>query len=269
MDDAVRLESLTKTYGSGDGAVSALRDTSLSFPRGSFTAIMGPSGSGKSTLLQCAAGLDRPTSGRVFIDGQDTSGLNETRLTELRRASTGFIFQSFNLLPSLTAEQNVALPMRLAGRRPPRGAVRQALAQVGLEKKAGSRPSQLSGGQQQRVAIARALVARPAVLFADEPTGALDLSTGRELLVTLRALTGPGGGTPGIPGAPGGIPSTPGAPGTAHRVSTTIVMVTHDPNVAAYADRVLFLADGGLVGELLQPTAEDVAARMTHLGVSS
>ncbi|MDG9690353.1 ABC transporter ATP-binding protein [Streptomyces mutabilis] len=269
MDDAVRLESLTKTYGSGDSAVSALRDTSLSFPRGSFTAIMGPSGSGKSTLLQCAAGLDRPTSGRVFIDGQDTSGLNETRLTELRRASTGFIFQSFNLLPSLTAEQNVALPMRLAGRRPPRGAVRQALAQVGLEKKAGSRPSQLSGGQQQRVAIARALVARPAVLFADEPTGALDLSTGRELLVTLRALTGPGAGTPGVPGAPGGIPSTPGAPGTAHRVSTTIVMVTHDPNVAAYADRVLFLADGGLVGELLQPTAEDVAARMTHLGVSS
>ncbi|MFH8236930.1 ABC transporter ATP-binding protein [Streptomyces sp. NPDC018321] len=256
MDDAVRLESLTKTYGSGDSAVSALRDTSLSFSRGSFTAIMGPSGSGKSTLLQCAAGLDRPTSGRVFIDGQDTSGLNETRLTELRRASTGFIFQSFNLLPSLTAEQNVALPMRLAGRRPPRGAVRQALAQVGLEKKAGSRPSQLSGGQQQRVAIARALVARPAVLFADEPTGALDLSTGRELLDTLRALTGPGGGAPG-------------GPGTAHPVTTTIVMVTHDPNVAAYADRVLFLADGGLVGELLQPTAEDVAARMTHLGVSS
>ncbi|WCN01617.1 ABC transporter ATP-binding protein [Streptomyces sp. M92] len=262
MDDAVRLESLTKTYGSGDSAVSALRDTSLSFSRGSFTAIMGPSGSGKSTLLQCAAGLDRPTSGRVFIDGQDTSGLNETRLTELRRASTGFIFQSFNLLPSLTAEQNVALPMRLAGRRPPRGAVRQALAQVGLEKKAGSRPSQLSGGQQQRVAIARALVARPAVLFADEPTGALDLSTGRELLDTLRALTGPGVGSPGGPGIPGG-------PGTAHPVTTTIVMVTHDPNVAAYADRVLFLADGGLVGELLQPTAEGVAARMTHLGVSS
>ncbi|MFI7411838.1 ABC transporter ATP-binding protein [Streptomyces sp. NPDC049627] len=253
MDDAVRLESLTKTYGSGDSAVSALRETSLSFPRGSFTAIMGPSGSGKSTLLQCAAGLDRPTSGRVFIDGQDTSGLNETRLTELRRASTGFIFQSFNLLPSLTAEQNVALPMRLAGRRPPRGAVRQALAQVGLDKKAGSRPSQLSGGQQQRVAIARALVSRPAVLFADEPTGALDLSTGRELLVTLRALAGPGGD----------------APGAEDRVTTTIVMVTHDPNVAAYADRVLFLADGSLVGELLQPTADDVAARMTHLAVSS
>ncbi|MFD7814658.1 ABC transporter ATP-binding protein [Streptomyces sp. NPDC059785] len=254
MDDAVRLESLTKTYGSGESAVPALRETSLSFPRGSFTAIMGPSGSGKSTLLQCAAGLDRPTSGRVLIDGQDTSGLNETRLTELRRAATGFIFQSFNLLPSLTAEQNVALPMRLAGRRPGRGAVRQALAQVGLEKKAGSRPSQLSGGQQQRVAIARALVARPAVLFADEPTGALDMSTGRELLGTLRALAGPGDGD---------------VDGTGDRVTTTIVMVTHDPNVAAYADRVLFLADGSLVGELLQPTAEDVAARMTHLAVSS
>ncbi|GAA3495611.1 ABC transporter ATP-binding protein [Streptomyces prasinosporus] len=253
MDDAVRLESLTKTYGSGDGAVSALREISLSFPRGSFTAIMGPSGSGKSTLLQCAAGLDRPTSGRVFIDGQDITGLNETRLTELRRDSTGFIFQSFNLLPSLTAEQNVALPMRLAGRTPPRGAVRQALAQVGLEKKAGSRPSQLSGGQQQRVAIARALVTRPAVLFADEPTGALDLTTGRELLGTLRALAGTGGATGGA----------------GDRVTTTIVMVTHDPNVAAHADRVLFLADGSLVGELLQPTAEDVAARMTHLAVSS
>jgi putative ABC transport system ATP-binding protein len=251
MDDAVRLESLTKTYGSGDSAVSALREVNLSFPRGSFTAIMGPSGSGKSTLLQCAAGLDRPTSGRVLIDGQDTSGLNETRLTELRRASTGFIFQSFNLLPSLTAEQNVALPMRLAGRRPQRGAVRAALAQVGLENKAGSRPSQLSGGQQQRVAIARALVARPAVLFADEPTGALDLTTGHELLVTLRALAG-----------------AEGAEGADGQVTTTIVMVTHDPNVAAYADRVLFLADGNLVDELHKPTADAVAARMTHLAVT-
>ncbi|MFE3518140.1 ABC transporter ATP-binding protein [Streptomyces sp. NPDC059166] len=256
MDDAVRLESLTKTYCSGDSAVTALREIGLSFPRGSFTAIMGPSGSGKSTLLQCAAGLDRPTSGRVFIDGKDIVGLNETRLTELRRDRTGFIFQAFNLLPSLTAEQNVALPMRLAGRKPKRGAVRQALAQVGLEAKAGSRPSQLSGGQQQRVAIARALVARPAVLFADEPTGALDLTTGRELLDTLRRLAG----------AP--VPAQGGAPGHEGRVTTTIVMVTHDPNVAAYADRVLFLADGSLVGELLSPTAEAVAARMTALAVA-
>ncbi|MEU8709890.1 ABC transporter ATP-binding protein [Streptomyces sp. NPDC048565] len=258
MDDAVRLESLTKTYGSGDSAVTALREIGLSFPRGSFTAIMGPSGSGKSTLLQCAAGLDRPTSGRVFIDGTDIVGLNETQLTELRRDTTGFIFQAFNLLPSLTAEQNVALPMRLAGRKPKRRLVQQALAQVGLENKAGSRPSQLSGGQQQRVAIARALVARPAVLFADEPTGALDLTTGRELLDTLRQLAGAPLQNPGV------VP----APGHGERVTTTIVMVTHDPNVAAYADTVLFLADGSLVGELRSPTAEAVAARMTDLAVS-
>ncbi|WP_411083999.1 ABC transporter ATP-binding protein [Streptomyces sp. cmx-18-6] len=269
MDDAVRLESLTKTYGSGDSAVTALRDIGLSFPRGSFTAIMGPSGSGKSTLLQCAAGLDRPTSGQVFIDGQDITGLNETRLTELRRDRTGFIFQAFNLLPSLTAEQNVALPMRLAGRRPERGAVREALAQVGLEKKAGSRPSQLSGGQQQRVAIARALVARPAVLFADEPTGALDLATGRELLDTLRGLAGAPVPAQGGTGGAGGSGSAGGAAsGDAGRVTTTIVMVTHDPNVAAYADRVLFLADGRLVGEERSPTAEAIAARMTDLAVA-
>ncbi|MFE4264795.1 ABC transporter ATP-binding protein [Streptomyces sp. NPDC056883] len=262
MDDAVRLESLTKTYGSGDSAVTALREIDLSFTRGSFTAIMGPSGSGKSTLLQCAAGLDRPTSGRVFIDGKDIVGLNETQLTELRRETTGFIFQAFNLLPSLTAEQNVALPMRLAGRKPGRRTVREALAQVGLENKAGSRPSQLSGGQQQRVAIARALVARPAVLFADEPTGALDLTTGRELLGTLRQLAGSSVQVPAV------VPAPAPAPGRGERVTTTIVMVTHDPNVAAYADRVLFLADGSLVGELLSPTAEAVAARMTALAVS-
>ncbi|WP_406311551.1 ABC transporter ATP-binding protein [Streptosporangium sp. NBC_01639] len=245
MDDAVRLESLTKTYGSGDGAVTALRDIRLNFPKGTFTAVMGPSGSGKSTLLQCAAALDRPTSGRVFIDGTDIAGLNETALTELRRESTGFVFQAFNLLPSLTAEQNVALPMRLAGRKPDRRTVQRALAQVGLEDKGGSRPGQLSGGQQQRVAVARALVTRPAVLFADEPTGALDLTTGRELLDMLRKLVdSPGDGL------------------------TTVVMVTHDPNVASYADRVLFLADGGLVGELIAPTPEAVAARMTDLTVS-
>ncbi|MEU1405869.1 ABC transporter ATP-binding protein [Streptomyces sp. NPDC005728] len=245
MDHAVRLDSLTKTYGSGDSAVTALRDIRVSFPNRSFTAVMGPSGSGKSTLLQCAAALDRPTSGRVFIDGTDVAGLSETRLTEFRRESTGFVFQAFNLLPSLTAEQNVALPVRLAGRRPDRQAVLQALAQVGLEKKAGSRPGQLSGGQQQRVAIARALVTRPAVLFADEPTGALDLATGRELLDVLRKLV-----------------DSPAGDGL-----TTVVMVTHDPNVASFADRVLFLADGNLVGELVSPTSDAVAARMTGLAV--
>ncbi|MFC4472402.1 ABC transporter ATP-binding protein [Streptomyces xiangluensis] len=245
MDDAVRLESLAKSYGSGDSAVTALRDIQVSLPKGSFTAVMGPSGSGKSTLLQCAAALDRPSSGRVLIDGTDIAGLSETQLTEFRRESTGFVFQAFNLLPSLTAEQNVALPVRLAGRKPDRRTVQQALAQVGLEKKAGSRPSQLSGGQQQRVAIARALVTRPAVLFADEPTGALDLTTGRELLEVLRKLV-----------------DSPADDGL-----TTVVMVTHDPNVASFADRVLFLADGSLVGELISPTSEAVAARMTELAV--
>ncbi|MEV8334329.1 ABC transporter ATP-binding protein [Streptomyces niveus] len=244
--DAVRLEALTRLYGTGGSAgstVTALRAVDLAFPRGSFTAVMGPSGSGKSTLLQCAAGLDRPTSGRAHIDGTDITELSETRLTELRRRSTGFVFQAFNLLPSLTAAQNVALPMRLAGRRPDRGAVREALAQVGLAGHAGRRPGELSGGQQQRVAVARALVTRPAVLFADEPTGALDLSTGRELLRILRELV-----------------DSPDDDGLA-----TVVMVTHDPNVAAYADRVVFLADGALASELPSPTPEAVAARMTEL----
>jgi putative ABC transport system ATP-binding protein len=251
MYEAVRLENLTKTYGSGDGAVAALRGVDVSFPAGTFTAVMGPSGSGKSTLLHCAAGLDRATSGRVFIDGADVTGLNETRLTELRRKSTGFIFQSFNLLPSLTAEQNVALPLRLAGHRPDRRMVLRALALAGLEGKGASRPNQLSGGQQQRVAIARALVTQPAVLFADEPTGALDIATGRQLLETLRGLVG-----------------TPGAREGLDKPATTIIMVTHDPNVAAYADRVLFLADGALVGELPAPDADVVAARMTELAVA-
>ncbi|MEU0597439.1 ABC transporter ATP-binding protein [Streptomyces sp. NPDC006393] len=249
MRAAVRLEGLTKSHGVGDGAVTALRGVHAVFPEGSFTAIMGPSGSGKSTLLHCAAGLDRAGSGRVVIDGVDISGLDETRLTEMRRKSTGFVFQSFNLLPSLTAEQNVALPLRLAGQHPDRAAVRAALARVGLVDKAGTRPGRLSGGQQQRVAIARALVTRPAVLFADEPTGALDLATGRELLSTLRRLCD----------APVDD-EHPEPPGT-----TTIIMVTHDPNVAAYADRVLFLADGLLVGELPRPTADAVAARVTDL----
>lgn len=241
MNDAVRVESLTKTYSSGDSAVTALSGMDLAFPRGSFTAIMGPSGSGKSTLLQCAAALDRPTSGRVILDGTDITGLDETARTRLRRDVTGFVFQSFNLLPSLTAGQNVALPVRLAGRRPDKEAVRCALAQVGLEDKAGRRPGQLSGGQQQRVALARALVTRPAVLFADEPTGALDLTTGREVMDILRGIAAE---------------------------TTTVVLVTHDPHVAAYADRVVFLADGRFAGELHRPDPGAVAARVTGLAVA-
>ncbi|MBO8200948.1 ABC transporter ATP-binding protein [Streptomyces smyrnaeus] len=243
MDDAVRLEALTRRYGSGKTAVTALGPVSMSFPRGSFTAIMGPSGSGKSTLLQCAAGLDRATSGSAVLDGTDLSALSETKRTTFRREATGFVFQAYNLLPSLTAEQNVALPLRLSGRRPGRDEVRRALAQVGLADRAHSRPDHLSGGQQQRVAVARALVTRPAVLFADEPTGALDLTTGNELLELLRDLVD-----------------------SRERGVGTVVMVTHDPRVAAFADRVVFLTDGVLAGELHSPTAQTVAARMSDLG---
>jgi len=235
---AIALAAVTKVYGSGGGAVTALREVSADFAPGTFTAVMGPSGSGKSTLLQCAAGLDRPTSGEVWLAGQPLRGLSEKKLTMLRRDRIGFVFQSFNLLPSLTAELNVALPLRLAGRRPARGEVREMLAVVGLADRARHRPAELSGGQQQRVAIARALVTKPDVVFADEPTGMLDSATGREVLSLLRGLA------------------------TARQ---TVVMVTHDPVAAAYADRVMFLADGQVAGELREPTAQSVAARMTGL----
>jgi putative ABC transport system ATP-binding protein len=200
---------------------------------------MGPSGSGKSTLLQCAAGLDRPTSGEIRAAGHDLGRLSETRLTMLRRERIGFVFQAFNLLPSLTAELNVALPLRLAGRRPARRQVRDALAAVGLAGRAHHRPAELSGGQQQRVAIARALVTGPEVIFADEPTGALDSATGRDVLGLLRGL--------------------------ADREGRTVIMVTHDPAAAAWADRVVFLADGHLSGELDAPTTASVAARVAGL----
>ncbi|MDW5327287.1 ABC transporter ATP-binding protein [Plantactinospora sp. KLBMP9567] len=237
--DAVRLAEVSRRYGSGDSAVTALDRVTLGFASGTFTAVMGPSGSGKSTLLQCAAGLDRPTAGSVTVGDVDLGGLSETKLTLLRRDAIGFVFQSFNLLSALTAEQNVALPLRLAGRRPRRGDVRAALATVGLAGRARHRPAQLSGGQQQRVAIARALITRPRVLFADEPTGALDSTAGREVLRLLR--------------------------GQVDRAGQTIVMVTHDPVAAGYADRVVFLADGRIADELRQPTASAVAERMTAL----
>ena len=236
--EALRLVSVSKVYGEQQ-PVPALRNVSLALAPGSFTSIMGPSGSGKSTLLQCAAGLDRPTSGEVYLSGQPLGKLSETKLTLLRRERIGFVFQSFNLLPSLTAELNVALPLRLAGRRPSRQQVRAVLATVGLADRARHRPAQLSGGQQQRVAIARALIARPDVLFADEPTGALDSTTGREVLGLLRGLV--------------------------DRERQTIVMVTHDAVAASYADRVVFLADGRLVDELVAPTPQSVAERMTGL----
>ncbi|CAL9509040.1 ABC transporter ATP-binding protein [Streptomyces collinus] len=235
---AVRLRSVTRSYGTGDNAVTALDQVSLDIPRGTFTAVMGPSGSGKSTLLQCTAGLDRPTGGQVFLGETDLTRLSEKKLTLLRRRRIGFVFQAFNLLPALTAEQNVGLPLRLAGRRPRRSEVLNVLEQVGLRERAGHRPSEMSGGQQQRVALARALVTKPEVLFGDEPTGALDSTTSREVLTLLRTMVDRG---------------------------QTVIMVTHDPVAASYADRVLFLADGTVQGELYAPTAEQVAQRMTAM----
>ncbi len=235
----LRLDDVHRTYGTGPEAVRALRGVDVEFARGGFTAVMGPSGSGKSTLLQCCAGLDRPDSGRVTLDGTDLSGMGETELTVLRRERIGFVFQAFNLVGSLTAEQNVGLPLRLAGRRPDPAQVRRALAQVGLGERTGHLPSQLSGGQQQRVAIARALITRPRMLFADEPTGALDSASSRDVLALLRDLV--------------------------DREGQSTVMVTHDPVAAGYADRVLFLADGRIVDDLSRPTAQQVAERMTAL----
>jgi putative ABC transport system ATP-binding protein len=238
--DAVRLDSVRKVYGGAGNGVVALDGVTISFARGSFTAVMGPSGSGKTTLLHAAAGLDRPTSGSVVLDGRQLSGLSETALTKLRRERIGFVFQAFNLLPALTVQQNVILPLRLAGRRPDRVRVAQVIRQVGLADRRGDRPGALSGGQQQRVAIARALVTRPAVIFADEPTGALDTGTAREVLGLLRK--------------------------SVRAAGQTVVMVTHDPMAASYADRVVFLADGRFVDQLLHPTADAVAERMIRLG---
>ena len=242
--EAVQLWSVSKVYGAGQQAVVALNAVTTGFPAGSFTAIMGPSGSGKSTLLHCAAGLDRPTDGKVFVAGTELGALKERALTRLRRERIGFIFQSFNLMPSLTAADNVALPMRLAGRRPSRSQIKAALTAVGVADRARHRPSELSGGQQQRVAIARALVTRPAVIFADEPTGALDNATSREVLGLLRTAV--------------------------DRHGQTVVMVSHDPLAASYADRVVFLADGQIVDEVRATGgpgrgAEAIAARMANL----
>ncbi len=235
----VSLRDLRMVYGTGERRVLALAGVTVDFPPATFTAIMGPSGSGKSTLLHCAAGLDRPTGGRVAIAGKDLGSLDETGLTRLRRDRVGFVFQEFNLVSSLTAGQNVALPARLAGRRTSAGEIAAALAEVGLADRAGHRPSELSGGQQQRVAIARALFNRPAVLFADEPTGALDSQSSRQVLDLLRTLV------------------------DEHR--QTVVMVTHDPLAAAVANEILVLADGRLVDRLTGVSAESIVARLAAL----
>ena len=237
---AVALHDVRKVYGSGEGAVAALDGVSVALEPGTFTAIMGPSGSGKSTFLHVAAGLDRPTSGSVTLGDTELTKLSERRLTILRRKQIGFVFQAFNLMPSLTVAQNIGLPLRLDGRRVRRSEIREAAARVGLGERLGRRPAQLSGGQQQRVAVARALITRPAVLFADEPTGALDIKTGRGVLQLLRELV--------------------------DRDRQTVVMVTHDPAAATYADRALLLADGRLAGSIDNPTADEVADSLAHLG---
>ena len=239
QNPVAQVVAVSKTYGRAAEPVHALRNVTAAFAPGTFTAIMGPSGSGKSTLLHVAAGLDRPTSGDVQIGGSDLSGMSEKALTRLRRNRIGFIFQAYNLMPSLDVAQNIGLPARLAGTRVDRHWLDEVAHRVGLAERMRHRPAQLSGGQQQRVAIARALVMRPEVVFADEPTGALDSRTGGEILTLMRE--------------------------SVDRHSLTIVMVTHDPLAAARADSVLFLADGRIVDHLVDPTADSVAERMTHL----
>jgi putative ABC transport system ATP-binding protein len=237
----VAAREVTRRYGEGDTAVDALRGVSLDVGRGELTAVMGPSGSGKSTLMHILAGLDRPTSGEVFVDGTSIGRLGDTELTKLRRKHIGFVFQFFNLLPMLTAEENITLPLSIAGEKPEREWFKTLVDQVGLADRLSHRPAELSGGQQQRVAIARALASRPTVVFADEPTGNLDSATSEEILHLLRA--------------------------SVDGFGQTTVMVTHDPRAAAIADRILFLADGVIVRELGRSDAAEVLAVMNELNV--
>jgi putative ABC transport system ATP-binding protein len=238
---AARAVDVWKVYGSSEATqVDALAGVTLDLPRGRFTAIMGPSGSGKSTLLHCLAGLDRPGSGEIHLGGVDITRLNDRELTMLRRNRLGFIFQSFNLLPTLTAAENITLPLRIAGKKPERAWVDSIIDTLGLRPRLTHRPTELSGGQQQRVAAARALASRPDLVFADEPTGALDSHSSAELLGFLRHAV--------------------------RELDQTVVMVTHDPVAAGYADRVVFLSDGHIVDEMTEPTADTVLDYMKHRG---
>ena len=235
---AVAAAGLTRTYGAGDSAVHALRGVSLDLPAGQFTAVMGPSGSGKSTLMHLLAGLDTPSAGSVEVAGHDITRMKDRDLTRLRRKHIGFVFQSFNLLPTLSAEENIVLPLAIAGRKPPAAEIDALLERVGLSERRGHKPAQLSGGQQQRVAIARALMTRPTVLFADEPTGNLDSEAGAGILRLLRDAVDIDG--------------------------QTTLMVTHDPRAAAIADRVLYLTDGRVVADLAGPSEADILAVMNR-----
>jgi putative ABC transport system ATP-binding protein len=237
---AARVVGLTKTYGVGDARVVALDDVSLDIAEGEFTGVMGPSGSGKSTLMHCCAALDTADQGSVFIGDQDLTRLKDKALTRLRRDQIGFVFQSYNLVPTLTAKENILLPLAIAGRKPDEGWYDAVIATVGLGDRLSHKPNELSGGQQQRVAVARALVSRPRIVFADEPTGNLDSRSGAEVLELLRA--------------------------SVDQHAQTVVMVTHDPVAAAYTDRVVFLADGRIVDEVRDPDREqvlEIMARMT------
>ena len=236
---AARAVGLTKTYGEGDAAVRALDDVSVDFERARFSAIMGPSGSGKSTLLHCMAGLDQPTSGRVLIGDVDLTTLSEKDLTLLRRRSVGFVFQAYNLVPTLTASENITLPLDIAGERPDKAWFDEVVDTVGIRDRLSHRPAELSGGQQQRVAGARALVTRPEIVFADEPTGNLDSKSSQEMLTFLRSAVKDHG--------------------------QTIVMVTHDASAASFADRIVFLGDGRVVDEMVEPTTERILDRLKSL----
>jgi putative ABC transport system ATP-binding protein len=237
---AAHSVDLHKTYGTGPAAVHALAGVNVIFERGRFTAVMGPSGSGKSTLMHCMAGLDRPTSGQAFVGGLDIATLNDAGLTRLRRDRIGFVFQSFNLVPTLTAAENITLPTALAGKKVDRAWLDHLVGQLGIGERLAHRPKELSGGQQQRVACARALISQPDLIFADEPTGNLDSNASADLLAFLRR--------------------------SVEELGQSIVMVTHDPRGAAYADRVVFLDDGTVVDDLEQPTADSVLERMRTLG---
>ena len=237
---AAHSVDLRKTYGTGPAAVHALAGVNVIFERGRFTAVMGPSGSGKSTLMHCMAGLDRPTSGQAFVGGLDIATLNDAGLTRLRRDRIGFVFQSFNLVPTLTAAENITLPTALAGKKVDRAWLDHLVGQLGIGERLAHRPNELSGGQQQRVACARAMISQPDLIFADEPTGNLDSNASADLLAFLRR--------------------------SVEELGQSIVMVTHDPRGAAYADRVVFLDDGTVVGDLEQPTADSVLERMRTLG---
>ena len=237
---AASATSATKVYGSGDDAVYALRNVTVDFYEGQFTAIMGPSGSGKSTLMHCIAGLDELSSGSAIIDGIDLSTLKDKNLTELRREKIGFVFQSYNLVPTLTANENIRLPLMLGNNKGDEAWIQKVIDTVHLQDRLTHRPSELSGGQQQRVAVARALASQPRIIFADEPTGNLDSITGAEILTFMRKAV--------------------------DDLGQTIVMVTHDPVAAAYADRIIFLADGHIVNEMTEPTADRVLDLMKSIG---